>query len=33
MAVKRGIFEPILKLAGQSYFNEKGDYVCCKNSE
>ena len=32
-AVKRGIFEPILKLAGQSYFNEKGDYVCCKNSE
>ena len=33
MAVKRGLFEPILKIAGQPFFNERGEYVFCRTGE
>ena len=33
MAVKRGLFEPMLKLAGISYFSEQGVYVPCRSEE
>ena len=33
MAVKRGIFEPILRLTGQPYYSEQGDYIAGSTCE
>ena len=33
MAVKRGIFEPMLKLTGMSYYSEQGEYIPCPQCE